>query len=298
MKTKNRTEKGEEMMKKWIIVAESGSDITMEEAKRWGIEIVPMHVTMGEESRDDGSFPPEEICQFYDEKKILPKTSGSVPNDFTVVFDRIHQQNPEARILHLAYSAVTTISLDSSRVAAQGRDYVTIIDTKHVSVGQRAIVLQTLELLEREPDIDEKDLVRKVQDICDNTKMCFVPSNLVYLHAGGRCSNLALVGSQILKLHPTIEILDGHLLTTKKYRGSFGKVVQKLLRDYTEKNHLDKSRLWLIWSPYLSDEIKRLAENTAKELGFREISWIKTGCVITTHGGPGAFGIVGTVGDN
>jgi hypothetical protein len=42
------------------------------------------------------------------------------------------------------------------------------------------------------------------------------------------------------------------------------------------------------------DEGIRTALNAhAALLGFRTVTWMKTGCVITCHGGPGAFGIVG-----
>ena len=41
-----------------------------------------------------------------------------------------------------------------------------------------------------------------------------------------------------------------------------------------------------------SDITKELAEIA---MGFEEIKWVKTGCVITCHGGPGAFGIVGMI---
>ena len=36
------------MNKNIVIVAESGSDITPEVAEKYGIEIVPMHVSMGD----------------------------------------------------------------------------------------------------------------------------------------------------------------------------------------------------------------------------------------------------------
>ncbi|MCD7834901.1 MAG: DegV family EDD domain-containing protein [Lachnospiraceae bacterium] len=280
-------------MKNWIIVAESGSDITYDEAKELGIELVPMHVTMGGKSYDDGTFPAEDICNYYKEHKELPKTSGSVPADFISLYDRIHAEHPQAQILHLAYSAVTTISYNSSLAAAEGRDYVTAIDTKHVSVGQRAVVLQTLDLLKNEPGIAKDRLLKKVRAICDHTKMSFLPADLAYLHAGGRCTNLELWGSRLLHLHPCIEILDGKLIATTKYRGSFQKVVKKLVRDCAEKNHLTRERLWLVRTPGLSEETRKIAEDTAKELGFGLISWVKTGCVITTHGGEGAIGVVG-----
>ena len=45
----------------------------------------------------------------------------------------------------------------------------------------------------------------------------------------------------------------------------------------------------------LGRQVVEEAENWARELGFKRVEWIKTGCVITTHGGPGAFGIAGFV---
>ena len=36
-----------------------------------------------------------------------------------------------------------------------------------------------------------------------------------------------------------------------------------------------------------------MAEEEAREQGFQSVSWITTGNVISSHGGPGAFGIVG-----
>ncbi|MCC8066073.1 MAG: DegV family protein, partial [Clostridiales bacterium] len=143
------------------------------------------------------------------------------------------------------------------------------------------------------PEIERETLRKTFLEFCARTRMKFVPANLIYLHAGGRCSNLELLGSRILKLHPCIEILDGKLVATVKYRGSFRKVVKKAIEDCAEKNHLRRERIWLIETPRFSEELKQAAENTAKELGFQKIFWVKTGCVITTHGGPGAFGVVG-----
>ena len=57
-----------------------------------------------------------------------------------------------------------------------------------------------------------------------------------------------------------------------------------------------KDHLYLITTPFLPKEIEEIAEETAKNLGYNNITWLRTGCVITCHGGPGAFGVVGTTG--
>ena len=72
----------EKTMGKIILLAETGSDITDEVAEKYGIYIVPMHVSFGEVTKDDATFPAEEVCEFYERTGKLPKTSGSVPEDF------------------------------------------------------------------------------------------------------------------------------------------------------------------------------------------------------------------------
>jgi len=123
------------MTKKIIITAETGSDITEELAQQFGIILIPMHVSMGGETLDDGTFAPEEICAYYKKTGKVPTTSGSTPYDFEVVYDKLFDENPELQVLHLAYSAVTTCSYHSCELAIEGKTYeknVRIVDTKHV----------------------------------------------------------------------------------------------------------------------------------------------------------------------
>ena len=136
---------------------------------------------------------------------------------------------------------------------------------------------------------------QKAEAIAKSVRMCFVPDTLEFLRAGGRVSNAVALCGKLLKLHPRIEILDGYLQATKKYRGSMAKVVPQLVKSYIEEQNLDRRELWLIWAPGLDQEIQVNAEAAARECGVQKIHWVKTGGVITTHGGPGAFGIVGMV---
>ena len=106
-------------------------------------------------------------------------------------------------------------------------------------------------------------------------------------------SNVAYLGSRILNLHPCIEFVDGQLVATKKYRGNMVKVAAKLVEDYSEKYNLDRSKIWFIHSVGLSDEVRQSAEQAAKEAGFEDFMWIRANGVITTHGGPAAFGMAG-----
>ena len=280
-------------MKSIILVAETGSDVNPELAAEYQIRIVPMHVTFDDRTTDDGAFPVEEICTYYQNTRRVPKTSGSTPEDFNRILDEIHAEYPDAQILYLAYSAVTTCSYQSCVIASEGRDYVTCVDTKHVSVGQGSIVVAMAEALQKNPDMTLEEAVELAKDLSQRTRMCFLPDNLEFLRAGGRVSNVACLGSRILSLHPCIELLDGRLMATKKYRGKMEKVAAELIEEYAAKHDLERECLWMVYTIGLSDAVRRSAEEAAEKCGFKRVRWIQAGGVITTHGGPAAFGIAG-----
>ena len=279
-----------------ILLAETGSDITPELAKQLNIRLVSMHVSMGDVTLDDGTFPAEDVHSYYERTGKTPTTSGSTPYDFEKVLEEIFSEDPAARVLYLAYSAVTTCSYHSCELALEDKPYagnVRLVDTKHVSVGQGAVVMATAKWLREHPEATLEEAAAKAEQIGLDTRMCFIPKNLDYLRAGGRCSNaVALVGN-LLNLHPCIEIIDGRLIAGKKYRGAMTKLAPQLLREFTEKHALSKEHIYFIHTPYMEEAIRTVLDTEATALGYKNITWMKTGCVITCHGGPGAFGIVG-----
>ena len=54
----------------------------------------------------------------------------------------------------------------------------------------------------------------------DRVLLGFVPTDLAFLKAGGRLSNVAFLGAHLLKIKPCIEVTGGKFVATKKFRGS------------------------------------------------------------------------------
>lgn len=286
-------QKTQEPMQRVVLVAESGSDITPALAAAHGIQVVPMHVSFGAESRDDGTFPAEEICAFYDRTGILPKTSGCTPEDFERAFDAIRARNPRSEILHLAYSAVTTCSYQSARIAAEGREAITSVDTRQVTIGQCAVVVETARLLEAHPEWELAQAAEAAQGLARRARMCFIPGELEFLRAGGRVSNAAAMCGRLLGIHPLIEILEGRLQATRKLRGRMEVLIPRLVEAYIQANRLDRREIWMVRTPRLAPHLVEAAQEAARRCGVQTVRWIPAGGVITAHGGPGAFGIAG-----
>ena len=280
-------------MSKYIIVAETGSDVPKEMAAEYGIYLVPMHVTFGDVMKDDGAFPTQEVCDYYDRTGKAPTTSGCNPEDFVKVFGDIRKEHPDSYIVYLAYSAVTTCSYQSAKIAAEDDEKVLFIDTKQVCIGQASVVIRMAEELKAHPEWTPQQVIEEAEHLSRLAHMSFVPSNLDYLRAGGRVSNATALCGNLLGIHPRIEILDGYLKATKKYRGKMQKVVFKLVADFMEEVKPDKKVLWLGNTPGFPENLKQEVLDKVKEMGFETVYWVNTGGVITTHGGYNAFTICG-----
>ncbi len=274
-----------------VITAETGCDVPAAEAAELGIVLVPMHVSMGSRTIDDGELSAAEMLEQCRQLGVLPKTSGCTPGDFQVAFDRIHEERPDAQILHLAYSAVTTCSLESAIAASQGRDYVTAIDTAHVTIGQGLVVRETRRWVAEHPEATVDEARAFAEDLSSRVRMAFLPGDLGYLRAGGRLSNAAFLGATLLKIKPVVELLEGKLVATKKLRGSMSSAALALVDYLVLREEFDPARIVFVKSPGLPDQVRDLVTDHARDLGFREIEWYDTGDVITSHCGPGALGV-------
>ncbi len=280
-------------MKKYYIVTETGGDLLAEDIEKYGIEVVPMHVQMENESKDDGAFPVSEVFESYGRTKVLPKTSGSNPHEYTQAFEKIMAQNPDAIIIHLAYSAITTVSYHNAVIAAENMDNVIHIDTKHVSGGLRAIVVKVAQYIENNPAATPQQVKEYCEKVSAQCRFSFFPGDLEYLKAGGRVSNAAYLVASMLNLKPLIEMIDGKLVGTKKYRGANEKVFVKFLDEHLAYNKYEKDSFFMVYSEGLADSVKMQLEAVAEKHGYTDFVWVPTGCVISCHAGPGAFGAGG-----
>lgn len=280
-------------MTKYIITTESGSDLPKEIIDRYNIHIVPMHVTMGDQTYEDGSFDVEKVFDYYEKHEVLPKTSGSTPQDNTKVFQEIFDEYPDAHIIHVAYSAVTTVSFNAANIAAEEFENIHLIDAKHVSLGLTAVVKATAQFIEENPKVTPEEIITFVEDVRERTHMTFLPKTLLYLRAGGRVSNLAFHGASLLKLQPTIVLENGYLVSGKKYRGSFDRCLKRMVNDFFDNHNVDPESVFIGGAPGVTNSQKEMIFDIAKKNGVTNPIWRETGAVISSHGGPGAVGLAG-----
>ena len=280
-------------MKRIILSTESVADLPKELLENVPIRIIPMHVVMGGNDYLESELSVEEVFDYYRRTKRIPSTTATNVQEYHDLFSNIRAEFPDSVMIHLGYTSKASASFQSAVIAAESFDNLFLIDTLNVTGGLAAIVMEAITLLEADPFVDPTYLIEQIQSVIPKTRLAFVPNSLDFLRAGGRVSNMAFIGGSLLKIKPCIELKEGKLVPTKKYRGNMRHVAEKLMRDYLNQYDIDRKQLYLVYSIGLDEEIKRRMTQRAKEQGFEKVIWIQAGPTISTHAGPGCFGIAG-----
>ncbi|MCK1997517.1 DegV family protein [Psychrobacillus psychrodurans] len=280
-------------MKRIIFSTESGADLPKDLVEKFQIQVVPMHVIMDGKDYLDGELSVEEVFDYHSRTKKIPSTTATNVHEYHELFTKIRIDFPDSIIIHIGYTSKASASFQSALIAAEGFEDLFLIDALNVTGGLAAIVIYAATLLEEEPSISHVHLIEKIESVVPKTRLAFLPGSLDFLRAGGRVSNVAYIGGLLLKIKPCIELIEGKLVSTRKYRGSMNIVAEKLMRDYLNQYEIDRKQLYLIYSIGLDESIKSRMNEIANETGFEKVTWMQAGAMISTHAGPGGFGIAG-----
>ncbi|MDT0162994.1 MULTISPECIES: DegV family protein [Bacillus] len=280
-------------MKKIILTTESGADLPADLTERYNVQVVPMHIVMDGKDYLDGHLPVEDIYDYYARMKKIPSTTSTNSYEYEEFFAKIREDYPDGVIIHIGYTSKASSSFQNAVIAAEEFEDLFLIDALNVTGGLAAVVIYAAEQLEQEPGIDPAALVGKIESIVPKSRLAFIPGSLDFLRAGGRVSNMAYLGGTLLKIKPCIELVDGKLVSTKKYRGKMSTVAEKLMQDYLNDYKIDRDQLYFIYSIGLDETIKKRMDEIAEEAGFKNVMWIQAGGMISTHSGAGGFGVAG-----
>ena len=280
-------------MRRIILSTESGADLPKDLVEKHQIQVVPMHVVMEGKDYLDGELSVEEVFDYHSRTKKIPSTTATNVHEYHDLFTEIRINFPDSIIIHIGYTSKASASFQSALIASEDFENLYLIDTLNVTGGLAAIVMYAVTLLEQDPSIGHLQLIEKIESIVPKTRLAFLPGSLDFLRAGGRVSNIAYIGGALLKIKPCIELKDGKLVSTRKYRGNMSSVAEKLMRDYLNEYDINRKQLYLIYSIGLDESIKERIEKVANETGFENVTWMQAGAMISTHAGPGGFGIAG-----
>ena len=273
-----------------IITSYRTTELSKDLCERYKITVIPLCITLGDKLYSYGvDITPDDIYAHHDRTGELPKTTATNVGDCLDFFSQFTSQGKT--VIHFTISSEMSSTYNNACMAAEELGNVYIIDTKNLSTGGGLLVITAAELLNQGLPVEE--IVEKTRETVARVDASFVIDNLEYLYKGGRCSAVAMLGANLLKLKPCIQVKNGKMDVAKKYRGRYADVLKQYVVDKIgDYSDIDLDRVFVTHAgcdPQLVNDIVELVKKTAP---FKEVFLTRAGCTVSSHCGANTLGVL------
>ena len=278
------------MSKPVIITADSTVDLSRDLLERYQIHTIPLTIFLGEESFLDGEeFTPAEMYARYRKDGTLPQTAAPSETQFYEFFRAFTDQGCD--VVHVDISAELSGTYNVACLAAGRLSGIHVIDSRMLSSGGGLLAIEGAECRDR--GMEAAEIAAHLKGLTEKVSSSFVLDTLDFMRKGGRCSGMAALGANLLKLKPALKMQDGKLEVFRKYRGKIENVYRQYITEMLESTHALPGHIFITESgeidPAVIDELIRLVYELS---GCREVHHTMTGCTVSSHCGPKTLGLM------
>lgn len=267
------------------IIVDSGSSIKTEEKDRYGVDILPICLQMGDDTFYDGvNLSTEEFYTRLKDKKQFPKTSLPSLEETQKLVDSYVNQGDE--VLIITISSGISGTYQTMKMLFDEYEKVEVFDSRLAVGGIRFLVEEA-----RKYDRESMDtVIDKLNRLLPRIRIAAIPETLDYLLAGGRLSKSSWMMGKLLSIVPIITFIDGRVEVLAKKRGI--KQGKKALVELLQKEQADKSYGIIASYTYnkgnIEDVIQTLPDDYKGAISVYDDLCHSIAC----HWGPNAYGFI------
>ena len=272
-----------------IISADSVCDLSEQLIDQHNIPIIPLLVGLGETYYEDGvNIVPDDIYQYVAQNKVLPKTAARGPQEYIDFFTKLTAGGDE--VIHFSISADMSSSYQNARIAAAEVGNVHIVDSRSLSTGIALLILDACKMRAEGKGCD--DILAEMERRIPLVRASFVVDTLDYLKMGGRCSSVAALGANMLRLHPRIDVVEGKMIAGTKYRGPMTKVIPNYAKDVLAAQNIRSENVFITHANCDNATVAAVRAAVGKLGIFKNIYETRAGSTINSHCGQGTLGVL------
>lgn len=272
------------------IITDSAADYSAQEIERRGIICVPMTVSFGEETFQDGvDLTKEAFFERLVSSSEIPKTAQPSPAQFLEHFERAKAAGDT--VIAILISGELSGTIQAAAIARDMAEYdnIYIIDSRNATLGMRILVDRAAFL--REKGESAEKIVQEVEALIPRIRIYAGLETLEYLYKGGRLSKSQAAIGSLVNLKPVVRVIDGKVELFSKQIGlrHVNKVLEKVLCEECPDETYPIYFLYSYDKKNCAAFIKYLAKNGIE---YEEPKLRGIGATIGSHIGTGAYGIV------
>lgn len=283
-------------MQQFVILTDSSCDLPAELAQQLQLEVVPLSVTV-EEDTYKNYLDGREISAkaFYDKiregKKVF--TSAVNINTFIETMEPLLQQGKD--VLYLGFSSGLSSTYSAGAAAAQelAEKYpqrkIYTVDSLCASMGQGLLLYWMVQQKNAGKTIEE------VRDYAEETKwkIChwFTVEDLMQLKKGGRVSATTAIVGTVLNIKPVMHMdMLGKLAAVGKVRGRKASI-RALFKKMEERVVMPEGQMIYISHGDCEAEARLLEDMIRQQWPVKDVVLNNVGPVIGAHTGPGVIAL-------
>src|SRR5690606_32613249 len=267
------------------IVTDSSADLSADEARELGDEIVPLSIRFGsEECKDGGDLSASEFYERPTSSPELPETSAPPPGAFEAALTKPAEAAADAAV-RTNLSSKLSATIESARTAAKATDVdVRVVDSLTITAGLATIIRLAAQAAADGASAD--DVVALVESLKPRIRIVGALDTLENLKKGGRIGNAqALLGS-LLSIKPLLDVSSGEVAEAGKAR-TRRKALEWLRDKVFERPKVEHLCVAHGMAPDVDDMLELLSPRYSRD----EIRVGVIGPTIGTHAGPRVLGL-------
>ncbi len=272
------------------IISDSTCDLSPELLERYDIAITPLCVIKdGKEFHDGVDITPADIFVHVDGGGELCSTAAVSQFEYTQMFTRYAKEYDE--VVQINIGSNFSCCYQNACLAAQEFDNVFVVDSENLSTGQGLLVVAAAKFAQQ--GVSGIEIAERVRALVPKVETSFLIDRLDYMRKGGRCSTVAALGANLLKLKPCIEVREGKMSVCKKYRGSFEKCIRQYVKERLDgREDIATELVFITHAAADTNVVAAAKEETAQYGSFEEVEETQAGCTVSCHCGPNTLGIL------
>jgi fatty acid kinase fatty acid binding subunit len=271
------------LARRFAVVTDSTADLPDDWRDRYGIEIVPLKVLFGQETfRDRVDMTDEQFFARLAASTALPTTSAPSPGEFAEVYTRLARDHDGCISIHIGEQLSATA--EAARVGASAVDgfKVNVIDSQTVSMPIAFLCRVAAGCASLE------EATAAVQERVPKARVLALLDTLRYVEMGGRVSRAQAMIGTMLDLKPLLLVANREIKSVDRVR-TRSRAIPRMVEFFRAEMPVETLA---VVHAQASEEAEQIAGELRRELPEMEIPIGRIGCVLGTHTGPHALGLV------
>jgi len=281
------------------IITDSSACIPKELTEKYGIELVPMNVILGDKTYRDGiDISPTEFYTLIRQAKELPTTAHSSPGTHLEAYRRASLR--AANILCITHSSRFSGQFNSARVAMEIAKtalpdvVIEVLDCGTAAAAQGLVVLAAARAATSGQSLTR--VVETAKSVARQVSLLAMVDTLHYLVKGGHVPKAAALASSLLRIKPIFTLNEGDARPVTNARTTLG-AIKRIIKLMGQKVVKGQPLHVAVMHADALNEAIVLRNRISSQFDCVELFITEFTPVMGAHIGPGLVGIAFYSGD-